>query len=251
MQNRALRDDIRDYWGLRAQSYDQSPGHGRMSQAEAGAWAALITRHLGQGQGRRAFDPGCGTGVMTGLLAGCGFAATGMDFAEPMLKCARQKPGRFLIGDAQDCREATASYDVILARNLVWTLTEPEAAFRDWLRILKPGGRLLIIDGNFVRPNRVEQMLRLLDPVIGRLQDGHSALTPAQWAEHDRIVTALPFRQGLRCDALLGLLRAAGFTDPRRESLASIRRARFPLISRGRLIACAQHRFALSMAKPG
>ena len=42
----------------------------------------------------------------------------------------------------------------IVNRHLVWTLVDPKAAFAEWLRVLKPGGTLLIIDGDFVNSNR-------------------------------------------------------------------------------------------------
>jgi len=91
LQNRSIKDDIRDYWSIRAETYDLSPGHGRMGAGEAAAWQALIRDHLGDGNGRRALDLGCGTGVMSLLMHGAGFRITGLDFAEPMLERARQK----------------------------------------------------------------------------------------------------------------------------------------------------------------
>ena len=66
-----------------------------------------------------------------------------------MLERARVKPAargrniRFLMGDAERTMEADGSYDVITNRHLVWTLVDPLACFREWHRVLKPGGTFM------------------------------------------------------------------------------------------------------------
>jgi SAM-dependent methyltransferase len=82
---------------------------------------------------------------------------------------------------------------VIIARHLVWMLVDPEKAFREWFRILKPSGRLLIIDGDFVRKSWLERLGPLLDRVFGKPQDGHSLLTPEQWQANDSILERVHF----------------------------------------------------------
>src|SRR6478609_7462199 len=59
---------------------------------------------------------------------------------------------RFILADAENTLEPDASYDAIICRHLVWTLTRPEEAFREWFRILKPGGLLLFFDGDWASP---------------------------------------------------------------------------------------------------
>lgn len=250
MLNRWVGEDIRDYWSARAATYDLSPGHGRMAAPEARAWQRLIRRHLGAGAGRLALDLGCGTGTMTLLLRDQGFAATGLDFAEPMLERARRKAGQtgigFLAGDAGHTLEPDGRYDVLFARNLLWTLPEPEAALRDWLRILRPGGRILIVDGDFARIGPVERLLSL----FGRIKDGHALVTPAQWHEHGRIMARLPFGAGLRVRDAARLLEQAGFAGLRRDDLRLLHARRWPLGSRAGLAALGQHRFAISASRP-
>lgn len=257
MQNWSIKDDIRDYWSLRAQTYDASPGHGIAEHAEMEAWGRLIRRHLGDGEGRKALDLACGTGVMTMLMHGLGFDVTGLDFTEPMMAHARRKADeakasiRFLTRDAEETMEPDGTYDVIIARHLVWTLTDPDKAFADWLRILKPGGRLLIIDGDFVRKHWLEKLLPLLDRIFGKQKDGHSLLTPEQWQHHERIVGQVHFNNGIRADDTVRLFESAGFGELKVETdLADIRRSRgIPLLSRKGVSSTLQHRFAISGKK--
>ena len=51
--------------------------------------------------------------------------------------------------DAQAPDFPDDSFDVIVTRNLTWNLTDPEKAYREWRRILRPGGAALIFDANW------------------------------------------------------------------------------------------------------
>lgn len=258
MQNWSIKDDIRAYWTIRAETYDASPGHGIARQTEMEAWSRLIRHHLGDGAGRQALDLACGTGVMTMMMHGLGFRVTGLDFTEAMMARARRKSDdagaaiEFLTRDAEETMEPDDIYDVIIARHLVWTLTDPQKAFSEWLRILKPGGRLLIIDGDFVRKHWLERMLPMLDRLLGKPKDGHSLLTPEQWQNHERIVSQVHFSKGIRSADTLALFEGAGFSELRVDTdLSDIRKARgISLMSRKGLISTLQHRFAISGQKP-
>jgi ubiquinone/menaquinone biosynthesis C-methylase UbiE len=258
MQNWSVKDDIREYWTIRAETYDLSPGHGIATVKEMDAWKHLITGHLGEGNGRKVLDLACGTGVMTMLMHELGFEISGLDFTEAMMARARRKakeakaPITFLTRDAEETLEPDASYDVVIARHLVWTLVDPDKAFREWFRILKPGGCLLIIDGDFVRKSWLERLVPLLDRVFGKPKDGHSLLTPGQWQAHERIIERVHFNAGVRASDVSRLMGGTGFERVAADTdLARIRDAReiSPFSRRG-LVSVLQHRFAVSGAKP-
>lgn len=259
MQNWSVKDDIREYWTIRAETYDLSPGHGIATLNEMEAWRQLIRRHMGDGQGRKALDLACGTGVMTMLMHELGYNVSGLDFTEAMIARARGKaerasaPIRFLTADAEETMEPDGTYDVVIARHLVWTLVDPEKAFAEWMRILKPGGRLLIIDGDFVRKSWLEKMLPYLERLFGTARDGHSLLTPEQWKAHESIVERVHFSDGVRVENVAKLFSGAGFATLRLDTdLSEIRRAKLTSrISRRRLVSTLQHRFAVSGEKPG
>lgn len=213
--NYTLRDEIRDYWSARAATFDQQVGHEIFSDGEREAWRSLLLRHLGPGEGRRALDLAAGTGVVSHLLHGLGFEVTGLDWSETMLERARAKAAargasiRFVLGDAEATLEEAGSYDVIVTRHLVWTLVDPPAAFREWRRLLKPGGMLLVVDGDFVSPTWVKRLIGLVERWTGRAVPAHR---PDGMREtYERILGQVHFRHGARADEVAALLRDAGF----------------------------------------
>ena len=54
---------------------------------------------------------------------------------------------RFEEADAEALPFAPASFDLVVSRHLLWTLPHPEAAIDEWRRVLRPGGRLVVVDG--------------------------------------------------------------------------------------------------------
>ncbi|WP_202397152.1 class I SAM-dependent DNA methyltransferase [Teichococcus coralli] len=255
--NYALKEEIREYWSARAASFDAAFGHRMPPGAERDAWQREIARHLGSAP-LEVLELACGTGEVTGALRRLGHRVTGLDFSEAMLSLARAKhsgdPGtRFILADAEYTREAPDRYGAIVCRHLVWTLTEPEAALADWFRVLRPGGHLLVFDGNFAAPHGTagrlaQHLLRLLESSQG----GAAAPHNPEMDRHAAIMRELPFSQGLTPEVLEPLLRRAGFTDLAFHSHAPIARAqRRGAALRDRLRTLLYRRFVLHARKPG
>ena len=261
LSNHDLRDEIKAYWSLRAQTFDTQPGHEIFSEEERAAWHALFRKHLGEGKSRAALDLACGTAVISHLLDDLGFKVTGLDWAEPMLERARGKAAargrniRFLMGDAERTMEADGSYDVITNRHLVWTLVDPLACFREWHRVLKPGGKLLIVDGDFVNTSRLTRLLKAATRFasrIGLARDAMHGAPNADMAEtHNRILSRVHFSGGAHADAVADLLKEAGFSkvtiDQDMRAIHSAQRKNFTFfkgLERG-----TQHRYAICAEK--
>ncbi|MFC4670693.1 class I SAM-dependent methyltransferase [Seohaeicola nanhaiensis] len=248
ISNRDLRDEIRDYWSDRAATFDNDPGHRIDDGAEMAAWEALFRRHLGDADGRALLDLASGTGEISRLCQRLGFQVTGLDWAEPMLARARSKlPGvTFLQADAERTMLPDARMDVIVTRHLVWTLVDPAAAFAEWFRVLRPGGTLLLVDGDFVSRGWLGRMLQRLV-----LQNPNGAATSHD-VRHRDILARVHFNNGARAEAVAEMLQAAGFdritTDMR---LAPIHRAQAAQLGwRKSLLRRSEHRYAISAIKP-
>ena len=55
----------------------------------------------------------------------------------------------FTLGDVSDPPIEPASVDVVLARHILWTLPDPQAALARWCSLLRPGGRFLLVEGRW------------------------------------------------------------------------------------------------------
>lgn len=256
-QNWTVKDDIREYWSSRAETFDLSVGHEIFGDDERGAWHALIERHLGSGAGRKALDLASGTGVISRLLCENGFSVTGLDFAEPMLERAKAKAkargldARYVEGDAEDTRLPDDAFDVIMTRHLVWTLPNPQAAFADWFRVLKPGGRVLIVDADMTARGFGARLLRRIAAFLKRFAPP-AAMPGIDRERHNRILEQVHFAKGARAEDVAVLLAAAGFENIVIDRVfAPIRKAQgrhMPLHQR--IDRASQDRYAIQASKP-
>ncbi|MGI2034519.1 methyltransferase domain-containing protein [Rhizobium panacihumi] len=260
-KNYNLRDEIKAYWSARAEKFDLSPGHEIFSEEERQAWQALIGKHLGKGEGRPALDLASGTAVVSHLMDDAGFDVTGLDWSEAMLGLARAKAkqrGRdisFRLADAENTMEPDDAYDVIVTRHLVWTLVDPAAAFTEWMRVLKPGGKLLIVDGDFVNVGFAERLVKKLAvwlEKIGAVKKAPSHAPAEMAGKHEEILSQVHFSGGARAGDVAALLQQAGFaTVVIDQDLKAIHRAQarhlgfFKATARG-----LQHRYAICATKP-
>jgi len=252
--NFGLKDEIRAYWSKRAETFDLSYGHKIRSRGEFDAWSRLIACHAPIGPGDRVLELASGTGEVTRVLLGFGCSVDAIDLCEPMIERAKAKHRgsavRFHLGDAENTMMPDARYDLVICRHLVWTLLDPQAALADWLRVLKPGGAVVVIDGDWVNRSRRARLLQRLSQWLDRLTGA-----PRLWDEqaHQRIMRGVFFRDGLKAPALQAMLQAAGFADIRTGPLTGIKRRQFASATwseRLRLLATYDDTFILSARKP-
>lgn len=213
---------VRDLFGTIARRYDllndlQSLGLHR-------AWKRRLVRLARLGPGQRALDLCCGTGDVAFALARTGARVTGMDFSPAMLAVARARAGReagaveFQEGDALHLPFAADSFDVVTISYGLRNLADFAAGLAEMGRVLRPGGRLLVLD--FGKPaNRLWRgvyfaYLRAAVPVLGRLFAGSAdayayILESLRHYPGQQGVAALMRRQGLVNVRVLDLLGGA------------------------------------------
>jgi SAM-dependent methyltransferase len=111
-------------------------------------------------------DVGTGPGFFAILLSQAGHTATGIDASEEMIGQAKENAlnagvnPELLVMDSHKTDFADDVFDLIVSRNVVWTLTDPVKAYREWRRILKQGGMLIVFDGNWSSNSDVRVKVR-------------------------------------------------------------------------------------------
>src|ERR1700738_4317775 len=154
-QTDPVKRQVAAHWNRRAAHFDEDFGHSIRTPEERTAWDRVFALVLGGRGPLDALDAGCGTGFLSLELAGRGHRVTGIDFAPAMLAEAKKKAAaqslaiRFEEADAEQLPFPAASFDLVMSRHVLWTLPHPEAAIDEWIRVLRPGGRLVSMDSQF------------------------------------------------------------------------------------------------------
>jgi ubiquinone/menaquinone biosynthesis C-methylase UbiE len=98
----------------------------------------------------RVLDVGCGPGGLLCKMARrhTGWAGlVGFNFSEGMIAKARQEadglPASFFVADAQAIPHPAASFDVVMARHMLYHVPDIDRAVAEATRVLKPGGFFL------------------------------------------------------------------------------------------------------------
>ena len=143
-----------DPWDALAAGYDDEADHGLRDPEVRTAWRALLLSVL-PAPPARVLDLGCGTGSLAVVLAAAGYEVTGIERSAQMLVAARAKATsagvsvQFVRGDVADPPSALATADVVLCRHVLWSLPDQEAVVARWTQLLRPGGRLVLVEGDW------------------------------------------------------------------------------------------------------
>ena len=128
-----------------------------------------------------ALDVCCGTGDLAESLAAAGARTTGSDFSSGMLAIAKsRKPHlNYVQADALCLPFETSRFDIVTIGYGLRNLADFRRGISELLRVLKPGGRLLILD--FGKPQNALwraiyfTYLRAIVPIFGLIFCGDSA----------------------------------------------------------------------------
>ena len=135
-----IKERVENYWTKRADGFFELR-HDEIESIKAERWTNEINRFIPQGRKLRILDIGCGTGFFEVLLGRMGHEVTGIDLTEDMVLKANQMISmyeldgdrvRAITGDAEELDFEDNSFDVVISRNLTWTLPHPIEAYKQW-----------------------------------------------------------------------------------------------------------------------
>lgn len=149
------KERIASYWSRRSEDFLKQRRQ-ELHSALAGRWMEEIRRYFPTNKEKiRVLDVGCGTGFFSILLAKEGCQVTGIDLTADMIEGAKKLAAEegadcdFQVMDAEHLAFQEAEFDMVISRNLTWTLPEADCAYGEWMRVLRPGGVLLNFDANY------------------------------------------------------------------------------------------------------
>ncbi|RDY24160.1 class I SAM-dependent methyltransferase [Romboutsia maritimum] len=149
-----LINRIEKYWTERSDEFCNL----RISEINSNKrnlWIEVISKNLPQDKKLRILDVGTGTGFLAILMASLGHDVVGIDLTEAMINGANKTSHLlnynidFKVMDAQNLSFEDNYFDVVISRNLTWTLPDVKKAYKEWYRVLKHNGRLLNFDGDY------------------------------------------------------------------------------------------------------
>lgn len=183
-----------------------------------------VQRRHGLKPGQHVLDVACGTGLVAAEAAkilGGAETITCLDPSAGMLAEARKKlAATFVQGRAEALPFPAGSFDFLTMGYALRHVTSLEAAFREYHRVLRPGGRVLILEvtkpsgalGRFFFRLYFGKIYPALTQLFTRSRDARDMMT-YYWETMDAAVPP---------PAVLEALRAAGFADPQVKRMGGV-----------------------------
>ena len=160
MAEETILSENKSYWTGRAAGYSEV-NQAELSTGQRQKWSDCLRSEIARqfpdtkADQLRILEVGTGPGFFAILLCELGYQVTAIDLTPAMLEEAKKNAGemadsiRFMEMNAEALDFEAASFDVVISRNLTWNLPHPDAAYAEWVRVLKPGGLLLNFDANW------------------------------------------------------------------------------------------------------
>ena len=208
---------IRKYWDWRSLSY---PWDQDKSGSVSETWESLLANLVPGPAGRRAVDMGTGTGQFAVYLARLGFRVIGIDISERMVQKAKDHAEAnnvhidFQIQDAENLLFRDNTFDVIASRNLLWTLPDPGKALKEWRRVLKATGTLIVSDGMWMNPTWKRAHDVALETLRGIFRNGDMVFLRF-FCAYAGLQKVLPLYEGVCSADAEEMFRKAGFREIR------------------------------------
>ena len=158
-QRTDIKNKVTSYWKKRTDTFF-TLREDELNSHKAEQWLREITALIGNRQSLHILDAGCGTGFFEVLLGKQGHSVTGIDLTESMVENGNRMIEKYGLNteivkclqmDAESLSFPDKSFDVVISRNLTWTLPHPHVAYSEWKRVLKTDGLLINFDAEYAK----------------------------------------------------------------------------------------------------
>lgn len=157
--NAQLKDRVRAFW-------QEHPCGTKFSDAEIGTrefferveahrygkeWHIPIAADFASTRGLKVLEIGCGLGTDGAQFARAGADYTGIDLTARSIELARKRfelsglKGEFRVADAEQLEFADETFDLVYSHGVLHHTPDTQAAVREVHRVLKPGGRAMVM----------------------------------------------------------------------------------------------------------
>ncbi|HEY0407224.1 MAG TPA: class I SAM-dependent methyltransferase [Pyrinomonadaceae bacterium] len=155
----SLKDRVRAFWQANpcgTKFADAPPGtrlfYERVEEHRyKKEWHIPLAAGFAATKGQRVLEVGCGLGTDGAQFAKAGAIYTGIDLTDAAVELARRRfelfdlPGTFRTADAENLDFADASFDVVYSHGVLHHTPDTERAVREVHRVLRPGGRAVVM----------------------------------------------------------------------------------------------------------
>jgi ubiquinone/menaquinone biosynthesis C-methylase UbiE len=154
-----------------------------------------------------------------------GHHVTGLDLSDKMLARAREKASKkefdstFKKGDAENPPFEAGTFDIVVNRHLLWTLPHPDTAVKNWKKVLRKGGVLIVVDGLWNDGSLETKARRFVSDFCTLLIERRN---PRKGHYSKEINSELPNPYGAPPEKTLEYFRGAGFKNVKDLDLKEI-----------------------------
>lgn len=198
----------------------------------------MLSGAIGSGKKKKVLDVGTGPGFLALICAEMGCEVTAVDISENMIKKAKENAQLkslsidFRQGDAENLQLPDNHFDVVMNKCLLWTLPDPAKAIMEWKRVLKDGGSIIAIDGDWFDKGLVSRTIRTASDLV-RIFQGNK-YPYYFWKHYGSMKKNLPL-YSLKPEQVTRYFKEAGFVDisiERMDYLCSSARSKGKLLDK-------------------